>query len=480
MNKFFRLNQSRKLATALVCSLMVSCGGDVIVAGIGGTGITSGEITAFGSVYVNGVKFNTDSAQFEVDGEIYNSQPEAVSAGLTEGMVARIYGSTDANGSTGTASRVVYDNEIEGPVNNPLDLGGGQMSFDIFGQTIIVDEISTRLKGTSFPLVQDQLVEVSGFISFNSSVRATFVEGKGVLSASATSPSQVELKGTVDGFVNQDSSFSVNGLTIDMSANPIINTSSGTLANGDFIEVSGTYYQNAEAILANEIEDEDSGFGSDVGEISLQGIVSNSNGLGKFSIGSQTVDAGNAILYPSNSIIEDGVKVEVDGSIVGGILFADEVELREGSIELKAEVAFIGPGDNQFQLQYIDGVIIVNTDDQTRLEDDALGDITLADLTDADYVIVKAIEVDGSVIATNVKRRELEDTEIKGSVEDFIPNASIKILGITHTVDATTNYGLSDASTFFGLLEIGNIVKIRDNASPEPPDGIAEEIGFGG
>lgn len=63
---------------------------------------------------MNGVEFNTDNSQFEVDGEIFAAQSEAIQAGLA----ARIYGSTDANGTSGTATSIVYDNEIEEPVVN--------------------------------------------------------------------------------------------------------------------------------------------------------------------------------------------------------------------------------------------------------------------------------------------------------------------------------------------------------------------------
>ena len=35
--------------------------------GIGGTGITSGTVTGFGSVFVNGIKFETAGTSFDVD-----------------------------------------------------------------------------------------------------------------------------------------------------------------------------------------------------------------------------------------------------------------------------------------------------------------------------------------------------------------------------------------------------------------------------
>ena len=43
-------------------------GGDMRMAGIEGTGFASGAITGFGSVIVNGITFNTNSATFTIDG----------------------------------------------------------------------------------------------------------------------------------------------------------------------------------------------------------------------------------------------------------------------------------------------------------------------------------------------------------------------------------------------------------------------------
>ncbi len=73
VNKLFQKFRNARLATVLCSSLLVSCG-DLTTAGIGGTGITSGEITGFGSIFVNGVEFNTDNSHFEVDGKIFATQ----------------------------------------------------------------------------------------------------------------------------------------------------------------------------------------------------------------------------------------------------------------------------------------------------------------------------------------------------------------------------------------------------------------------
>jgi hypothetical protein len=99
---------------AIVLVALSGCGGGgSTVAGIGGTGkIASGTITAFGSIWVNGIKYDIDSALLEVNDDD--------GAGLSQddlriGMVVTV--TAVVEGSSGVASLVVYDNEIEGPVS---------------------------------------------------------------------------------------------------------------------------------------------------------------------------------------------------------------------------------------------------------------------------------------------------------------------------------------------------------------------------
>ena len=80
----------------IICAVAISaCGGggggsSSQSAGIGGTGITArgyvqGEVTGFGSIFVNGKKFNIDSSNFIVDGNSFFGQ--AGQAELALGMV---------------------------------------------------------------------------------------------------------------------------------------------------------------------------------------------------------------------------------------------------------------------------------------------------------------------------------------------------------------------------------------------------------
>ncbi len=116
--------------------LIVACGSDSgsdsgagTTAGIdrGGITIAQGPITGFGSVIVNGVRYATSGASIIVDGA------SATEADLAIGQVVRVEGSVDANGTTGTATTIIFDDDVEGPVQS-IDLATGRIV--VLGQPV--------------------------------------------------------------------------------------------------------------------------------------------------------------------------------------------------------------------------------------------------------------------------------------------------------------------------------------------------------
>ena len=113
------MNRGTTVGGATVIGLLIGlagCGGGSGgggLAGIGGTGVVaSGSITGFGSIFVNGVEYEIESGTCEVDDRIVSGNCQA---NLRLGMVVTVEGTV--SGSTGTASRVVFDSAVEGPVS---------------------------------------------------------------------------------------------------------------------------------------------------------------------------------------------------------------------------------------------------------------------------------------------------------------------------------------------------------------------------
>jgi hypothetical protein len=114
--------------------------------GIGGTGLTSsGTVDGFGSIFVNGVEFETDDAVILVDGESVGEDQ------LGLGMVVVVSGTVNDDGATGIAERVIYDEEVEGPVESiERDQDGDSMLLVVVGQEVIAERTGTVFDDVSF------------------------------------------------------------------------------------------------------------------------------------------------------------------------------------------------------------------------------------------------------------------------------------------------------------------------------------------
>src|SRR5262245_57771045 len=96
-------------------ALLVACGG-----GGGDTGSTDttpeavhqGTIDGFGSVIVNGVRFDDSRARFQLDDD------SVAESALKLGMRAEVRGSVSGDGTRGTASSVSVDTSVRGAITS--------------------------------------------------------------------------------------------------------------------------------------------------------------------------------------------------------------------------------------------------------------------------------------------------------------------------------------------------------------------------
>jgi hypothetical protein len=364
----------------------------------------------------------------------------------------------NADGITGTADSIEYDDELEGPIAGTPDEDPDRVTktFDVFDTTVIVDRNSTVFVNTDYDsLAQNDLVETSGYFDANGDLVATRLEKEGDL---ILGTSEVEIKGTVNGcpaggctgtFVLGTVTVTFDGAT-DLSEVP-----GGVINNGDFIEVKGTL-DTATSVTALRIELEDEGFGDDVDKISIEGIVTDFNGTGDFRVAGQQVDASGATF-----------NVRISAVVVSRNVAAGTVTLQVVS----------GQPD-----------ITVNTDSQTQMEDkrDDVEPFGIVDIAPLDFLDIEAfVDGTGTLIATQIERDDPDDTELRGPA-DVPPTAgnsisgSVSILGITITTDGGTGFedindGAITGTFFFFQVTDGDLVAFRDNL---PADGIADEVEF--
>ena len=134
--------------------------------------ISSGAVTGFGSVFVNGVRFETSSAAFTINGR------PGTQADLRVGHIVRIHGHRDGAGNS-TADRIDFDDLVKGPVTS-VDTAAGTLV--VLGQTVLVDadtSFDDNIPGGSLAgLAAGDNVEVSGMRRADGDIQATRIEGK--------------------------------------------------------------------------------------------------------------------------------------------------------------------------------------------------------------------------------------------------------------------------------------------------------------
>jgi hypothetical protein len=265
----------------------------------------------------------------------------------------------------------------------------------------------------------------------------------------------------------------------------------GVIDNGDFVEVKGTLV-TATSVTAARIELEDEGFGDDVDKISIEGIVTDFNGIDEFRVAGQRVNALGAAFEPASlaATIDEGNKVEVEGPIVGGTLKAIEVEQRGGDVRISAIVVSRNVAAGTVTLEVVSGQpnITVTTDTQTQIEDsrDEVEPFGIADIAPGDFLDIEAyVDGAGTLIATQVQRDDADDTELRGPA-DVPPTGgtgfagSVSVLGIIIATDAGTEFeDINDDSIagaiFFTQVNDGDQVAYKDDL---PVNGVADEVEF--
>jgi cytochrome c-type biogenesis protein CcmE len=359
--------------------LMVSCGGGggggglVAGGGIGGTGVIStGVITAFGSVEVNGTEFDTSNAAIIINGVEIGVGDDFIPDNLELGMVVTVEGRIKED-ERFVADRVIYSANVVGPVESISDIDATTKEIVVLGQTVIVNVI-TQFEETDFNgITEDDVVAVSGYFDDNGVIRATFLEKTGDI----TSILDFEVTGFVENLDPDLKTFMINGLRIDYSSISN-NLPEGIPADDQFVEVQGELDDGGE-MIATSIELADELGGEDGDEIEIMGFVTeviSENDIIQFKIGNQEVHTDSdpdVVVYVDGdpSDITPGQKLEAEGNLVDGILIAVEIEFWEpDQIEVEGivdEVVFIDDFP-EFTLEDREDQV-VQTNEETEFED---------------------------------------------------------------------------------------------------------------
>lgn len=438
--------------------LLIGCGsggGGASTGTASGSASASGTVTGFGSVIVNGKKFEANDVFVEQDGESKQcSIGPNDTCGFKKGMQVTANGSF--SGSQHTANSIRQKDAVEGLVQL-VEPGGA--SLVVMGQTVLVDAATTIFDNNFTPTV-GSFVEVNGHIQPNGVIQATFIEPKAP--PAVVTP---EVRGYVSSHVAASSTFRIGNLIVSYSG-AITNDMPPGNWDGLFVEVKGA---NAAAfssatitLIASKVEPEDRGIGNNVDEFEVEGFVrqaSVANGIATFFVGMTEVRTTASTEFREGTIddIVDGAKVSVEGQSSSGILTAKHVKFKEsarleGDIETLAQSSFTIKGLKS---------ITVTFNDQTRIDN--------GQLQDGLHVRVRGrVSGTSSVIATRIELRSPgDDVDLQGPVQ-LVDGQDRTILGVTVHTSMISNgnfEGLDDQpidrAAFLMAAQVGTLVKVK-------------------
>jgi hypothetical protein len=312
----------RRSLLALAISALSGCGGGGVGTlfagppGTGGTGLfANGTISGFGSVIVNGIRFDDTAATVLVDGVSANSQA------LRLGMVAEVQGLRGADLTLGVASAIEVWSIAQGMVS--LVQGGQFMVAGILVQTgaaTVFDGVSSAAG-----LTNGQRVAVWGLQSGSDASRWTATRVALVTSTTLVSTGIVSAAGTL------------NGLALS-------GAKAAGLSAGQLVRVQGTLSASGTGLQVDSFKLLGLQSGSTPqGDVEIEGLVTALLTGNRFMLGNVEVDASSAGVSASYKVLAVGQRIEVEGAWQGKVLKAvsleveSEQKLDDAEIEARIE-----------------------------------------------------------------------------------------------------------------------------------------------
>lgn len=469
--------KNRLICIAAVTTQLVACGGGgTTVAGIDARGtparvsiVSKGTITGFGSIVVNGVRYDTDGATIEVDGE------PGTESDLKVGQVVVVQGTIEEDGSAAAATSVAFDDLVEGPVtaiNNAMN------TLTVLGQSVIVDADTSFDDSISPPSIDgifvNDIVEVSGFFLADGRISATRIEKE-------LPGGEFEVTGVVSGLTA--TTFRINNLIVDFGRAQLDNFPNGTPENGQLVEAKGNppLGGNGE-LVATRVEFKSGDLpAADGDRAEVEGFITRFVSATDFDVEgvSVTTDASTTFVNGTGADLALNRKVEVEGVVnASGVLVASKIE-----IKLANFIRIEGQVDDRSGNQISIFGVPINTNDLTRFEDKSaqnLDSFGIDDIVVGDYLETRGYEDASGVVATLVEREDFDgEVALRGFVGE-VTQPTFTILGVTIETDAGTQYrNVNDqpiaASDFFQNAA-GRLVEAK--GTPSNGGIAADEVEF--
>ena len=412
------------------CSGGAGGGGSLTAGGgIGGSGVTVGSVSKFGSVFVNDVEYGTTDAVVVVDGAEKGSGDQTVLDNLSVGKLVRIEGPSAADG-TGTARRIVYNEDVIGPIESITAVDANTSKLVVMGQTVIAVRQTNLVNTTLATIAVGNVVEVSGFGDDQGFIHAGYLK---MIADVYTSGSEVQVRGTAANVNTLLRTFKINQLTVDYSTADVSQLANGAPQTGQFLEVKGILNAGG-ALVATLVKPEDILGVATADNVEISGIVTLFNSITDFEVGGIAVLTDGATAF--NDILPEdidvGSKLIVSGSLTNRILLADTVR-STAQVKIESNVSSV-----ESSSLTLDGLTLltVNVNDLTKI----LGAAdTIVEIFPGDHVKIFGTSFSsGNATASKiiVKKQSKDTVVLRGPVE-AVSGDLITVLGVTIDTGST-------------------------------------------
>lgn len=421
------------------------------------TTYVTGSIAGFGSVIVNGVRYESDSATVSKEGKT------ATQADLKAGEVITLRAETGSDGVP-RAKAIEQRRLLQGTVSaiddvaDTLTIAG--IVVQVSAETLFGPGITGGLAGIA---VGDRL-QVNGFVGANGTAVATRIE------RSTADDTEIELTGRVSALDANAKRFTLGTQVVDFSTATFFGIAAAGPAEGDLVEVKGTQLLPDGALKATRVKREDAGLRGGRGDGGdVHGRITRFASATDFDVHGQKVTTDNATVYLGGTVgdLKADVRIVVVGTLdANGVLLATRIFFkREPVLELKAAVEAVTRTDATSGSVTVLGVTFAVTAD-TRKEDGITRNhfFSLADVRVGDWLEVAAFRDPADSTKWVAAKLELVPSRTRVEIEGLIEQMAapdFRIAGIGITTTGTTDFrnGSRDitAAQFFDLTSLNGL-----------------------
>jgi hypothetical protein len=217
--------------------LLNSCGmgSDTVASGgIGGSGVTIGTVTDYGSIFVNGIEYDTQQADVFVENKFMGTGDAAAKAHIHLGQQVVVDG-TYSSENAGRAETIEAFIRILGPVLGIEQVTPTLLALNVMGQQVYADSQTHWSGASAVDVGLGQLLAVSGLVAPDGAIQAGHIS---IEAPHIDAGTIVSLKGEVQQLDLNASTFFINDLGVDYTK---AENGPDQLENGVMVSVSGTY-----------------------------------------------------------------------------------------------------------------------------------------------------------------------------------------------------------------------------------------------